>query len=140
MSAHERHGKRDGILSAKHRRWGYNVPAVDIDFLLEYDNRKAVALIEYRHVNGTVSRSSANIQAQIDLADRARIPFFVVQYRYANDDGTLWKEHTVDDEAFFHIITINAYAEQLWFTQDVDTWLTEDEYVKWLHEIRGRQA
>ena len=140
MSANERHGKRDGVLSAKHRTWGFNVPAVDLDFFLEYDNRKAVALIEYRHYNGQVRTDAANILAQIDLADRAGLPIFVVQYRYANDDGTLWKEHTVDDQAFFRIITLNAHAEQLWFTHNVDTWLTEAEFAAWLHKIRGRQS
>ena len=68
MSAHERHNKRDEILSAKHRRWGYDVPAVDIDFLLvEYDRAKVQALIEYRHANGQV-RQDTSIKAITDLA------------------------------------------------------------------------
>jgi len=138
MSANERHGKRDGVLSAKHRRWGLNVPAVDIDFLLEYDNRKACAIIEYRHYNGSIRTDSANLLAQIDLANRASLPMFVVQYRYANDDGTLWKEHTVDDPAFFRIIPCNDHAEKLWLTQDVDSFMTEREYVSWLYQLRGR--
>lgn len=138
MSANERHGKRDNTISEKHRRWGYNVPAVDIDFLLiEYDQAKAQALIEYRHANGTI-RQDTSIKAITDLANRASLPFFIVQYRYATDDGTLWKEHTVDTPAFFRIITCNQLATELWFTLDVDTWLTEDEYVVWLHKIRGR--
>ena len=141
MSANERHGKRDEILSAKHRRWGYNVPAVDIDFLLiEYDQAKAQAVIEYRHANGII-RQDTSIKAITDLADRAGLPFFIVRYRYATDDGTLWRNDiTIDTPAFFQIFTCNQQAEQLWFTQDVDTWLTEDEFRVWLHKIRGRQA
>ena len=138
MSANERHGKRDNIISEKHRRWGYNVPAVDIDFLLiEYDRAKAQAVIEYRHANGHI-RQDTSIKAITDLANRAGLPFFIVQYRYATDDGTLWKEATIDTPAFFRITTCNQRAEELWFTQDVDTWLTEDEYIVWLHKIRGR--
>ena len=138
MSANERHGKRDNIISEKHRRWGYNVPAVDIDFLLiEYDRAKAQAVIEYRHANGHI-RQDTSIKAITDLANRAGLPFFIVQYRYATDDGTLWKEATIDTPAFFRITTCNKRAEELWFTQDIDTWLTEDEYVVWLHKIRGR--
>ena len=140
MSANERHGKRDNTISEKHRRWGYNVPAVDIDFLLiEYDRAKAQAVIEYRHANGHI-RQDTSIKAITDLANRAGLPFFIVQYRYATDDGTLWKEATIDTPAFFRITTCNKRAEELWFTLDVDTWLTEDEYVVWLHKIRGRQA
>jgi hypothetical protein len=138
MSAHERHNRRDEILSAKHRRWGYNVPAVDVDFLLvEYDQAKAKALIEYRHANGHVIRD-ASIQAITDLADRAALPFFIVRYYYATDDGTLWKEASIDTPAWFQITTCNEHAEKLWFTQDVDTWMTEQEYAVWLHKIRGR--
>lgn len=140
MSAHERHGKRDNIISEKHRRWGHNVPAVDIDFLLcEYDQAKAKALIEYRHTNGHVIKD-ASIKALIDLADRAGLPFFIVRYYYATDDGTLWKENTtVDTPAFFRITACNHHAEQLWLTQDVDSYITEHEYAAWLHKIRGRQ-
>lgn len=140
MSANERHGKRDNIISEKHRRWGSNVPAVDIDFLLiEYDRAKVQALIEYRHANGNI-RQDASIKAITDLANRAGVPFFIVRYRYATDDGTLWKKATVDTPAFFQIFACNEQAEQLWSTQDVDSWLTEDEYVVWLHKIRGRQS
>lgn len=138
MSANERHGKRDNIISEKHRRWGSNVPAVDIDFLLiEYDRAKAQAVIEYRHANGNI-REDASIKAITDLANRAGVPFFIVRYRYATDDGTLWKEATVDTPAFFQIFACNERAEQLWFTEDIYSWLTEDEYVVWLHKIRGR--
>ena len=94
MSANERHGKRDNTISEKHRRWGYNVPAVDIDFLLiEYDQAKAQALIEYRHANGTI-RQDTSIKAITDLANRAGLPFFIVQYRYATDDATSQHSNT----------------------------------------------
>ena len=138
MSANERHNRRDEIISAKHRRWGYNVPAVDIDFLLiEYDRAKAQALIEYRHANGHIIQD-ASIKAITDLANRAGVPFFIVRYYYATDDGSLWKEHTVDTPAFFQILMCNEPATQHWFTLDPEAWLTEDEYVVWLHKIRGR--
>jgi hypothetical protein len=47
--AKERSGWRDLELSQRHRAWGFDVPAVDIDYFLAYDNGKAVALIEYKH-------------------------------------------------------------------------------------------
>jgi hypothetical protein len=138
MTANERHNKRDAILSLKHRSWGFNVPAVDIDFLMiEYDQSIPKALIEYRHINGAI-RVDASIKAIIALADAANIPFFVVQYSYATDDGTLWKEATVDTPARFRIICMNPLAEKHWFTWDDNDWLDEQAYRKWLHEIRGR--
>ena len=139
MSAHERHNRRDEIISAKHRRWGYNVPAVDIDFLLiEYDRAQAQAIIEYRHANGYVIQD-ASIKAITDLANRAGVPFFIVRYYYGTDDGSLWKEETtIDTEAFFRIIPCNDQAEQDFYTADPDLWLTEEEYRRWLHKIRGR--
>jgi hypothetical protein len=138
MTANERHNKRDAILSLKHRSWGFNVPAVDIDFLMiEYDQSIPKALIEYRHINGAI-RVDASIKAIIALADAANIPFFVVQYSYATDDGTLWKEANVDTPARFRIICMNPLAEKHWFTWDDNDWLDEQAYRKWLHEIRGR--
>ena len=138
MTANERHFKRDAILSAKHRTWGYNVPAVDIDFLMvEYDQRIVKALIEYRHLNGAV-RIDASIQAIMDLADRANVPFFIVQYYYDTDTGKLWKEATIDTPAHFRVTTMNKLAEQAYFSWG-DDWLSEQQYREWLHEIRGRK-
>jgi len=138
MTANERHFKRDAILSAKHRTWGYNVPAADIDFLMvEYDQRVAKALIEYRHLNGAV-RIDASIQAIINLADRANVPFFIVQYYYDTDTGKLWKEATIDTPAFFRIIPINDTAKQPQYAWNGFDWLSEQQYTEWLHKIRGR--
>jgi hypothetical protein len=135
MSANERNNRRDEIISLKHRTWGHNVPAVDIDFLLcEYDRSIAQALIEYRHINGAV-RVDASIKAIINLADRAGVPFFIVQYRYATDDGTLWAEAAVDTPTEFRVIPYNDRAAAL---APIDDWITEDVYRVWLHKIRGR--
>ena len=44
----ERTGWRDEALSKRHRDWGWDCPAIDIDFLMiEYDKGKSVALVEY---------------------------------------------------------------------------------------------
>ena len=138
MTANERHNKRDDIISLKHRTWGFNVPAVDIDFLMiEYDQSIPKALIEYRHINGAI-RVDASIKAIIALANAANVPFFIVQYYYDTDNGKLWKEATVDTPAHFRILTMNPLAEQAYFSWD-DEWMSEQQYKDWLHQIRGRQ-
>jgi hypothetical protein len=44
-------GWRDSWISDKHRSWGYDLPASDIDFmLLEYDNMKPITLVEHKTV------------------------------------------------------------------------------------------
>ena len=140
MAQNEQHFKRDWVISQKHRSWGYNLPAVDIDFLLlEYDNRKTVALVEYRHYNGEVRADSANMLALIDLADRAGVPAFCVQYKYDIDDGTLWKEAAPDTPAEFRIIPLNPIAEGVYGNWDSKGFMTEAAYQAWLHQIRGRR-
>lgn len=45
----ERTGWRDEEISTRHRMWGFNCPAVDLDFVLvEYNVGLPVALIEYK--------------------------------------------------------------------------------------------
>ncbi len=142
MSSHERHNRRDEIISAKHRRWGYNVPATDIDFVLcEYDREMPKALTEFRHINGSIRRNS-NMNALGNLANMAGLPFFIVQYRYEDDDGTIWcdENRTVDTPAYMRVINGNDNADKHWVTQDVDTFMNEEEYKAFLHRIRGRRV
>lgn len=45
----ERTGWRCEKISRRHRDWGYNCPAVDLDFVVaEYNHGKPVAIIEYK--------------------------------------------------------------------------------------------
>jgi hypothetical protein len=87
VSASERTGWRDDALSVRHRAWGQDCPAVDLDFLLiEYDQGVPVALGEYKHFKSAawppdVRRSS--VKAVLRLANGFRdggIPFFICRY------------------------------------------------------------
>src|ERR1700676_3377212 len=71
MTGKERSGWRDQEISARHRDWGTDCPAVDIDFFLtEYNHGKPVALIEYKlYTVDTVDVSKPSYQALIDLAN-----------------------------------------------------------------------
>lgn len=108
-------GWRDERISARHREWGFNCPAVDIDFMvIEYDMKKVMALVDYKHEAKPwpVNLKEANYEALRDLADRTcscggctcksryRVPAFVCRYEGAdlrwfepeaiNDIGRVW--------------------------------------------------
>lgn len=118
----ERTAWRDLALSQRHRLWGWDCPAVDLDFLfLEYDRGKAVAIVEYKNERAPEQHSShPTYQAMIDLGTRAGIPVFACRYA---SDFSWWKP-----------VALNAAARaQL---DDRPTW-TERQWVEFLYWIRG---
>lgn len=118
----ERTGWRDEALSRRHRRWGWDCPAVDLDFLfLEYDHGKASAIVEYKNEHAQPQYAShPTYQAMIDLGNRANIP--VIACRYA-DDFSSWKVVPLNAEAMKYI------PER--------TTLSEHQWVELLYKIRG---
>lgn len=121
----ERTGWRDLALNDRHRLWGWDCPAVDIDWLfLEYDTGKAIALVEYKHENAAPQKAShPSYQAMIDIGDRADLPVFVVRY---GADFTWWR-----------VIPLNAHARK-WVQGRQD--MSEREYLSLLYRMRGREA
>lgn len=122
----ERTGWRDGQISARHRLYGWDVPALDIDFLmLEYDSGKPSALIEYKAEGAAaVNVNHPSIRAVKALADAAHIPFFVVFYSQAKN----W---------CYHVTPVNPAARQM---VPCPAYHSEREYVTLLYRLRGRAA
>lgn len=117
----ERTGWRDLSLSARHRGWGFDCPAVDVDFMLEYDNGKAAALVEYKHERASeVDTGHPTFTALADLGDRAGLPVFVVRY--------------AADFSWFCVKPLNRQAER-WHPQE--TRMTEGAWVETLYAIRA---
>lgn len=118
----ERTGWRDLRLSERHRRWGWNCPAVDLDFLLlEYDRGKATAIIEFKHEKAPLQwPSQPSYRAIADLGDRAGIP--VLACRYA-DDFSWWRP-----------APLNRAAKPLLTSRAK---MTEHEWVAFLYSLRG---
>lgn len=118
----ERTGWRDLSLSQRHRRWGWDCPAVDLDFLfLEYDKGRAVALVEYKHENAQPQYPThPTYQAMIDLGNRAEVPVFGVRYA---DDFLWWK-----------VTGLNSIARVFMPLQKT---LDEREWVTLLYHLRG---
>lgn len=116
--------QRDMHLLLRHRSWGFDVPATDIDFL-EYDNAKAIALVEYKRtqdLNACTPRDGANLEALADLGDRAELPVFVTFY-----NQTL---------AWYRIFPVNAHAVN---TGPPEGILPEIKYIDFLYWLRGRE-
>lgn len=121
----ERTGWRDESLNQRHRMWGWDCPAIDIDLLfLEYDRGKATALIEYKNEHaGPQKASHPSYRALIDLGTKASLPVFAVRYA---DDFAWFKVTPLNDIAF---VRLPDRAE-----------FTESEYVKFLYSLRGYEV
>jgi hypothetical protein len=121
----ERTGWRDMNLSERHRLWGWDCPAVDLDFLfLEYDRGKAVALVEYKHERAKPQMPiHPTYQAMKDLADRAGVPFFACRYK--------------GDFSEFLVVPLNENARKI---LPVRTPMSEAGWVSFLYMARGREV
>ena len=118
----ERSGWRDMELSARHRKWGWDCPAVDLDFLfLEYDKGQPVAIVEYKHERAAPQFAShPTYQAMINLGTRAGVPVFAARYKH---DFTEWV-----------IVPLNEIAKGKIAEREI---MTEREWVTFLYELRG---
>ena len=121
----ERSAWRDLDFSEHHRKWGWDCPAVDIDFLMiEYDRAKPIALVEYKHERAKpADPKSTTYRAIKTLSDLAGIPFFGVRY--------------TSDFKKFTVARLNKKAEALLTARQV---MTELEYVQFLYRLRWRKV
>lgn len=120
----ERSGFRDEEISAKHRLWGWDCPAIDIDFLmLEYDTGEPLALIEYKRFTAPIPDiTGRSYEAIAKLANYAQIPFAMVIY---------WP-----DIWAFKVRPVNQFAAPLFKRRCI---LTEVEYLTLLYQLRNRE-
>lgn len=118
----ERSGWRDLRLNQRHRMWGWDCPAVDLDLLfLEYDKGIPTAIVEYKHENAPPQyASSANYQALINLGNRAELPVFAVRY--------------TNDFEWWEAIPLNDLARK-WCPERKQ--MKESEWVRLLYQMRG---
>lgn len=128
---------RDQEISARHRLYGSECPAVDIDFLLcEYNGREAVALIEYKYHVAKVNFDHPNYLALLDLAQNRQrpIPFLIAKYW---PDVWAFKVHCMNDASLKYfdqheLLTERQYVERLYamrnnfVTQSIVTKLNEE--------------
>lgn len=120
----ERTNWRDEGLSQRHRKWGWDCPMLDIDFLaLEYDKGKASAIVEYKNEHAEPQYAShPSYQAIIDLGNRAELP--VIACRYS------------DDYMKYKAVALNEYAKKYLPNREE---FDELGWVNLLYRIRGRE-
>lgn len=102
----ERLGWRDERISRRHREWGYDCPAANLDFVvIEYSLGRPVALVEYKHHNAAEpDMDSPTNRAMRELA--GVLPYFVAHYWPDSWAFRLWpgnaaaREHCEDGQAF----------------------------------------
>lgn len=121
----ERTNFRDQQISNRHRKYGFDSPAVDLDFILvEYDQRKACALIEHKCFTAArkaVHPNNPAFQPMTGLADNSKIPSLLAIY---------WPEFWG-----YWVYPLNDVAMK-YITGWTD--FTEREYVELLYKIRNR--
>ena len=125
MPNFERSGWRDHEISKRHRLWGDDLYAVDVDFcMVEYYSRRGVLLVDYKHF---VKKESLYIHtASHDtlawLADGRDLPFCIVLYNFDVRPRT------------FEVIPVNAAAKKYFGKRQI---LNEEQWVRHQYHLRG---
>ena len=123
---------RDEKISARHRQWGFDCPAVDIDFaVIEYSNGDAFAIVDYKREGAKVTIAHPTNKALSGL------------YRKTCDDPPTfelipaWLARYWPETWAFRVACLNPPAFKLFRTERQVVELTESEYVSRLWEARG---
>lgn len=122
----ERTGWRDEALSERHGHWGFNCPAVDLDFvMMEYNYGKPCALVEYKHKNAkTPNVNHPTYRALVSLADKY-------------SDGPLACFIAIYDPEDWSFIVIPLNDKARWhYSHCAGKKLSEKRFVKSLHLLR----
>lgn len=121
----ERTGWRCQDISERHRLWGFDCPAVDLDFVMaEYNHGKPVAIIEYKERHAAMPRfNHPTYLALTDLADNRLepLPFMVAFY-----DPIEW---------WFQVIPVNEKAKEYCSGAPA---ISEQQFVRALYSLRKK--
>lgn len=128
----ERTGWRDKSISLRHRDWGFNCPAVDLDFLMvEYNHGLPVGLVEYKHaaarmpsIDHPTYRAMAALASGYSRVEAGKrihdpLPFLLVFY---------WPEAWT-----FRVHPANSTARNHFLNPEI---MSEYDYVKRLYMLR----
>lgn len=124
----ERTGWRCEDISRRHREWGFNCPAVDLDFLMaEYNYSKPVALVEYKEARcADPNLQHPTYRTLANLADgyvEGSLPFVIAFY-----EPIAW---------WFRVLPVNDAARDHW-RHCANEILTEQRFVRGLYLLRKK--
>lgn len=124
----ERTGWRCQDISERHRKWGYNCPAVDLDFVVaEYNHGKPVALIEYKNrrfdAANTAQQTYSALKALADGYVDGPIPFLIAIYD--------------SDDWWFRVQPINYRARE-YYRHCLGEAISEQRFVRSLYLMRKK--
>ena len=123
-------GWRDEAISKEHRRWGWNMPCFDIDWLVvESLSHKPKVIVEYKRVASMPCRfdlDTPQVRTLAHLAHRHedRLPLFIVHYMHSSD-RLRWS---------FEVMTIAAEDEPKY--RGI---MTAAQYVAFLSRFKGQE-
>lgn len=118
----------DGPISDWHRETlGYDMPAVDIDFLLvEYDQGLPCAVLDYKHSNAKViAYTHPSVRALRELCNERQyaLPYFTVKY--------------AEDMKFFQVFPMNqAGLREIAAPYKV---MADEEFIEFQQRLRIEQ-
>jgi hypothetical protein len=122
----ERTDWRDERISHRHREWGFDCPAVDVDFLMvEYDRGLPVGIVDYKHYKAREPvLDGPSYRAIKALADGYRPGplFFIVAFYWPD----IWS---------FQTLLVNEAAKTDFEHRKL---MTEREFVSRLYRARRR--
>ncbi len=112
-------------LSRRHRSWGWDVPMLDIDFLVvEYDAGIPKAMIEYKDTRASICRSGhPSYKALRWLCNATKLPLFAVRYSLGFN--------------YWRVVPLNIFATKA--IEDTIEFQSESAFVEWLYKLRGKE-
>lgn len=137
----------DVTLSDRHRLYGSDIAACDLDFILiEYAYGKAAALVEYKRLKNlrSASLNSTSISALFSINDK--LPTYVIAYSDRFDFYFL-KRNAAGGQALEQFLASRnqkiEYKPVVFADEDEKfsgikaPCLSESDYIRFLHHIRG---
>ncbi len=123
-------------LSERHRRWGRDCPASDLDFI-EYDRGNPVALVEYKHRKAQWSSADASIRALCTVAERAGLPCLLASYSHT--PTWTFRVHPLNSHGLLKLAEWAAEADASWSGRgEPCVQLSELQWVRLLYWLRDR--
>lgn len=122
-------------LSRRHRKWGDDCPAVDLDFLLcEYNHGISVAIVDYKHHKADLAKTTAKTfttLSELYGPNGNQLPFFIARYW---PDNWSFRLKAVNPAAVDTLVRIGRRGGPA----DLPEWLplSEQAYVRTLYLMR----